>query len=390
MGTTSRVNSKEKTPERMMRSRSISKSSSPTSSLLQKSSKQYDIDNNSDEDELPDSQLEDSQLEPKSQRRLRSWIWNHGFLSEDEEFWRCGLCIERTVEFKIRSTTHAGSHLRKLHNIGKLQQGNSKTHAKKHNDINNSTSNNTMSTFFNRSKSVPFKEHQFKSYLINWILCNRIAFHQVETESFRKLIECLRSEAINVLPKSANTLRKWSMLRFEAARTSVKYALSIAKSKIHISCDLWSSSNGHAFLGIVAYWWDMDNTIKSALLALPKLSGIHSGENIAFTIVEILDFYAIKDKLGYFMLDNATNNDTAVQAVTEELAKRGIYRDLSNDESRLRCTGHILNLVVKALLFGNNSDALEMDEVDFKTWKKVGALGKLHNIVRFIRASPQR
>jgi len=53
---------------------------------------------------------------------------------------------------------------------------------------------------------------------------------------------------------------------------------------------------------------------------------------------------------------------------------------MSYEECRLHCTGHILNLVVKALLFGKDSDALEMDAVDFKTWRKVGALGKLHKL----------
>jgi len=204
------------------------------------------------------------------------------------------------------------------------------------------------------------------------------------------MVEALRSEAVNVLPSSGNTLRKWCLIRFQATRTEVRHNLHCAKSKIHISSDQWSSPNGHAFLGIVAHWWDLDDALKSALIALPKLLGVHSGENIAFTTVEVLKQYEIQNNVGYFMFDNASNNDTAVEHINQLLADLGIHRGMSDEECRLRCAGHILNLVVKALLFGKDSDSLEMDAVDFKTWRKVGALGKLHNICRFIRASPQR
>ena len=30
-----------------------------------------------------------------------------------------------------------------------------------------------------------------------------------------------------------------------------------------------------------------------------------------------------------------------------------------------------------------------MDKVEFATWRKISAIGKLHNIIRYMRASPQ-
>ena len=68
-----------------------------------------------------------------------------------------------------------------------------------------------------------------------------------------------------------------------------------------------------AFLS--GHWWDFNDSLKSALIALPKLLGVHSGENIAFTMVEVIKQYAIRNHLGYFMFDNALNNDTAVQHI---------------------------------------------------------------------------
>ena len=234
------------------------------------------------------------------------------------------------MEFKIKATTHAGCHLRKVHDISIHEQG-GKTHAKKEGEA--IGTQNIIGTFFKRPQ--PFNEHRFKSHLIEWVLRNRISFRQVETQPFRQMVEALRSKAANVLPSSANTLRKWCLIRFLASCTEVSHSLQTAKSKIHISSDLWSSPNGHAFLGIVAHWWDLHDALKSALIALPKLLGVHSGENIAFTTVEVLKQYEIQNNVGYFMFDNASNNDTAVEHINELLANLGINWKMSYDSRGL-------------------------------------------------------
>lgn len=71
-------------------------------------------------------------------------------------------------------------------------------------------------------------------------------------------------------------------------------------------------------------------------------------------VLEILESYEILDKLGYITLDNAANMDSAA----EEIAKA---RNLDPLKRRIRCFGHVLNLVVKALLFGHKAEAFEAD-----------------------------
>jgi hypothetical protein len=67
---------------------------------------------------------------------------------------------------------------------------------------------------------------------------------------------------------------------------------------------------------------------------------------------------------------------------------------------RTRCFGHMLNLAARAFLWGEDPDSFEreafteaafqVEERELRLWRKRGAVGKLHNIVRFVRASPQR
>jgi hypothetical protein len=66
-------------------------------------------------------------------------------------------------------------------------------------------------------------------------------------------------------------------------------------------------------------------------------------------------------------------------------------------QQRLRCFGHIINLVVKALLYGSgNGKSLQQqlgevsNEDAFKVWREQGAIGKLHNIVYYVTRSDKR
>ena len=105
-------------------------------------------------------------------------------------------------------------------------------------------------------------------------------------------------------------------------------------------------------LGVVAHWIDANRELKTGLLALKIVEG-HYGVDMAAVIEEIVTTYGIRDKVGAFQMDNATNNDTALDALALTIPR------VDRKQSRLRCFGHIINLVVKALLFGTDSASLQ-------------------------------
>lgn len=133
----------------------------------------------------------------------------------------------------------------------------------------------------------------------------------------------------------------------------------------------------------------------SCFLGLCHLRGPHSGENMAEVVIEILRDYNIIDQLGYFVLDNASSNDIYIMEIL-----RQIRPDLSPTHCRLHCFGHIINLAAKSFLFGKDAEAFEIEmtvsaqlkqaEKELEQWRKLGPVGKLHNIVGFIRRTPQR
>jgi hypothetical protein len=96
--------------------------------------------------------------------------------------------------------------------------------------------------------------------------------------------------------------------------------LASAISIIHISFDRWTTKGGkRGFLGVVAHFANAHGKLRDLLIALPQLTGAHTGENMAEVIASILRAFNIPAlKVGYFVLDNATNNDSAVEALARK------------------------------------------------------------------------
>jgi hypothetical protein len=100
-----------------------------------------------------------------------------------------------------------------------------------------------------------------------------------------------------------------------AIRPQIVDALSSAASKIHISFDGWTTKGGtRGFFGIVAHFATVSGEIHDLPIALPQLNGAHTGEAIATAVVATLRAYGItSDTLGYFVLNNASNNNTQLR-----------------------------------------------------------------------------
>jgi hypothetical protein len=123
--------------------------------------------------------------------------------------------------------------------------------------------------------------------------------------------------------------------------------LAIAKSRIVLSFDGWKSDNELDLLGVVAHYIDSQYRVKNVLLALRNTYGSHTGEEMAHHLLEVSREYKITTKISWFMADNASNNDTVLELLRNDL-------NIHSKKSRLRCCGHIINLVTKSILYGTD------------------------------------
>lgn len=200
---------------------------------------------------------------------------------------------------------------------------------------------------------------------------------------------------------SRNTVKADIDQYFEIAKATIKECLSLARSRIHISYDLWTSLNHKAMIAIVVHWTGEDYEVKTALLAVREVHGKHTGENIANVVYPVMKEYDIHTRFGYYIRDSATNNDKSFKYLDQFMRDEG-YNGFSVDQRRLHCFAHEMQIAVKGLLFGPNVKELEeypattsvTEEEKYeyarKKWRAFGAIGKLHNEIKYIRGSPQR
>ncbi|KFY19669.1 hypothetical protein V493_07869 [Pseudogymnoascus sp. VKM F-4281 (FW-2241)] len=281
------------------------------------------------------------------QRSRTSWIWQHMdggpntvLKVDDSVYWRCAHCL---IKYKYTGGTRTmASHLEKRHGKKDLK-----------------------------------------------IAGKEIVGQRIELAFARSLLNPYKRRKVFTNGSDTFDPRIFEELLIEWVATLV-LELSLVTQKIHLSIDLWTGG-GVAYIGVIAHYFDQYNQQKAPVLIFRELVGQHTGENQAAYVMGAVTEFGITHKLGYFMLDNASNNDTLMKHLEEDLLTNHQIK-YNGKNHRLRCMGHIINLTVQAFLFGDdeynvspNPTALELAK-----WRTKGALGKLHNIVVFVQRSPQR
>lgn len=101
-------------------------------------------------------------------------------------------------------------------------------------------------------------------------------------------------------------------------------------------------------LGVSAHYLDEQLRVETVLLGLRPMYGAVA---IAGELLTVMIEFKIRDRVGYFIADNAFNNDTALREIAKEI-------DLDPLRQGIRCSTHILNLVPKAIQYGTDSNCV--------------------------------
>ncbi|KEY70678.1 hypothetical protein S7711_10324, partial [Stachybotrys chartarum IBT 7711] len=215
---------------------------------------------------------------------------------------------------------------------------------------------------------------------------------------FEQLVWQLDPHLSGQIPWSRQSMSRLLDDVYKSKRDQVKQELLDALTKIHLGFDLWTSPNRYAIMAVTAHFLDRQGHHQSRLLAFRRQLGCHSGDNLAVTLSQIVREWEIEDRVGTVISDNASSNDNCLQHFYGSLDTEMTPADVR--ARRMRCYGHILNLAARAFLYGEDFEAFEAEsqvfnllgrhEEDLRHWRKKGPVGKLHNVVKFIRSSPQR
>ena len=238
-----------------------------------------------------------------------------------------------------------------------------------------------------------------RKLLVEYHIEHRLPFLAIESPALQRLLEYLDPRSVKVLT-TANTLRADCLRYFVIAKNTIISILSSAISRIHLTWDLWTSPNFKAIIAITAHWTNENWKVQTALIAIREIEGDHDGENISHIVHAVLKEFKIVEQFGYFTGDNAGNNDTTLVHLDRRIREEGgVGFDVA--ERRLRCFAHDMQIAIKGLLFGPTVTELETYEATANVsdeekaewmkmkWRAFDAIGKLHNIVKYIRISPK-
>ena len=141
----------------------------------------------------------------------------------------------------------------------------------------------------------------------------------IHAASFRSLIQYINPEADHLLPESPSTAKALIIDQFNIEKGAMRQQLQASQSCIHLSLDSWTSGNHLPILGVIGHTI-VSGQLQEYVLALQEIQGRHTKENLAPMVLDILQDYGITHKLGYIQMDNATNNDTLIAALSSGMS----------------------------------------------------------------------
>jgi hypothetical protein len=281
-----------------------------------------------------------------------------------------------------------------------------------------------------------FNRQAYVDAIIGLVTRRRVAFSMVEWDELKDLALACNPAIEDSLITSRRTVMRYISASYELYADHLAQSLQSAVSMIHISSDLWTSPHRHGMLAVCGQWVDKDYGLRKALLGLLECPKDHSGKSQAGLIADVLKRFGIR-RVGYHTGDNATSNNTCLEALSEKLFNE---REIIFDpvRRRIRCFGHIINLSLQAFLLARSKEALQaalhatgdvagaqsvetfsaalgesappasdipvdqaLEEnhgrqqrdrnarrVEFSGWEGIGALRKLHHLAVWLRNSP--
>jgi hypothetical protein len=137
-----------------------------------------------------------------------------------------------------------------------------------------------------------------------------------ERPEFRDLLFFLNPRINTWLPTDHHTIQAWTIRAYETEKQHVQQALQSAQSKIHFTVDLWTSANSKALLGMIGHYFADNRDLCQSVLALHELDSPHTGKNQSQLVMRVIEEYRIASKVGYFMIDNAENNETMIRSLS--------------------------------------------------------------------------
>lgn len=234
--------------------------------------------------------------------------------SRGSRIYKCLHCAFSS-KFKGNAVTHAKAKHRELLEEAQPSQASS--------SFIESNTQTSMESYF---RTMPndgtlrglFNAQRYREAIVGLLTRRRIPFSAVEWEELKNLALACNPAIADCLITSRYQAMKIIDANYDLYTSQLKEHLQSARSMIHISTDLWSSPHRHSMLAVCAQWVDNSYMLRKALLGMPECQFSHSGEAQAALIMTVIQSFGISN-IGYHIGDNASSNDTCLEALAIKL-----------------------------------------------------------------------
>ncbi|XP_042945622.1 zinc finger BED domain-containing protein RICESLEEPER 2-like [Carya illinoinensis] len=212
-----------------------------------------------------------------------------------------------------------------------------------------------------------YSEKMLRELLAEMIITDEMPFTTVDKKGFNKFVCYL--EPRFPMP-SRYTVMYDCLKRHLKEKTKMKEMFSRTGQRVSFTTDTWTSIQNVGYMCITAHFIDSEWTLHKRIIGFKEIID-HKGASIGAMMDDCIQDWGIK-KVLCITVDNANANDTATEWFKRNTTvKEDIIR--GHEFIHIRCCAHIINLIVSEVL----------KEVD-------DSITKVRNIVRYVRASPQR
>ncbi|MQM19756.1 hypothetical protein Taro_052767 [Colocasia esculenta] len=162
------------------------------------------------------------------------------------------------------------------------------------------------------------------------------------------------------------------MKLYAKEKEKVYSSLESLYGRVSLTSDMWTSIGNNGYMCLTCHYIDDDWNLRKKILNFEYVEAPHGHRELTKLLLDKLLEWNIHKKLFLIVLDNSSANNKAVKMLLND---PNFTHFLPLDESwfHLRCSAHILNLIVQDCL-------KEVEEVIFKVRKSV----------KYVKSSQQR
>uniref|UniRef100_A0A803MZP9 BED-type domain-containing protein n=1 Tax=Chenopodium quinoa TaxID=63459 RepID=A0A803MZP9_CHEQI len=194
-----------------------------------------------------------------------------------------------------------------------------------------------------RVENDNFSQEVSRRELANMVIMHEYPLSIVDHIGFRRFVTSLNAHFKII---SRNTLRADIMKMFMSEKASLKKALESNGSRIAITTDMWTASNQRkGYMAVTCHYIDDFWILRNKILRFAYVPCPHTKDTLAQVLLDTLNMYNIAEKVSSIVVDNCTTNDAMLDVLSPRFNEKSLM--LKGKFLHLRCSAHILNLIVQ-------------------------------------------